>query len=67
MKVKFVKPVSVDFFSSRLQEWIDRSFDRNQVVEVKRLENISLKWTDLLFENGDVASDVASDSFITLP
>ncbi len=62
MKVKFNKPTSVDYFSFRLQEWTDKSFDRNQVVEVKKIENTTSKWSDLLFDNGDVAADVPTES-----
>ena len=63
MKVKFEKPVSVDYFSFRLQEWTDKFFNRNEVVEIKRIENTTSKWSDLLFDNGDVAADVPTESF----
>jgi hypothetical protein len=63
MKIKFKKTVSVDYFSFRLQEWIDQSFERNEIVEIKRLENTISKWSDLLFDNGDVAADVHNETF----
>ena len=66
MKVKFTKPVSADFFSFRLQEWVDKSFNRNEIVEVKRTENVTDKWTDLLFDNGDVAADIPTESIEVL-
>ena len=64
MKVKFNKPVSVDYYSFRLQEWVDKSFGRNDVVEINRVvDDAAKKWVDIVFDNGDVANDVPRESF----
>lgn len=63
MKVKFNRTVSVDYFSSRLQEWVDKSFDRNEVIEIKHIEVTASKWANLIFDGGDIANDVPRDSF----
>jgi hypothetical protein len=64
MKLRFKKDVSVDFRSKRLQEWVDHTFHKDEIVEAHVITYGG--WSDMAFPNGDLAESVKSDSFEVL-
>jgi hypothetical protein len=65
MKLKFKRDTTVDFRSTRLQEWVDHTFRKGEVVEGHVIT--SGMWSDISFTNGDLAESVRTDSFEVLP
>ena len=57
-RIKFKRAVSVDYFSARLQEWVDHTFERNDVITVESVSKFG-RWADIKFRNGDKAESVS--------
>ena len=66
MKVKFNKQVTVDFHDARSSEIVDKTFYRNEVVEVGSTEHNTRNFDNLHFLNGDLAIDVPSSAFAVI-
>jgi len=65
MKLKFKKNVTVDFNSQRTGEWGERTFNRNEEVDLTDQGDFSTQgnFADISFPNGDYAESVPVDSF----
>lgn len=65
MKIRFKRTVTVDFEDHRYGDILEsKSFTNGQfLVNVSNIEKMSDNFSNLIFDNGDIAIDVPNNSF----
>jgi hypothetical protein len=66
MRIKFLRPVSVDCDGGKLFDVVDRSFQRGEVVEITAVQSNSKNFANLVMTDGEVAIDVPADAFAVI-
>ena len=66
MKVKFLKQVTVDYEDAKLSEMVDKTFYRNQIVEVGNVGEDVAGFVNLYFSNGDTAVGIPKQGLTIL-
>jgi len=63
VNLKFNRTVSVDFEDCRTAEVYDKTFRDGQTLRDVALEELSKNFSNIHFENGDLAISVPNNSF----
>lgn len=63
VNIKFSRTVAVDFENARLTEITEKTFRSGQVLNDVAIEELSRNFSNIHFENGDLAISVPNDSF----